>query len=400
MSVIQYLRARTRLWGAAGLWAGILLIAFDLYAAAVTYIPQYQIRNDFRLIYGAALTALRHGYGHLYDLSAQKATVEGLGVGFYWSPFLNPPPLVWLATPFTLLPFNVAVVLWTALLLAAALFAWYLVAPGSRLIRAAHLALWLGLFPAAFGLMVGQPVALVAAGVAGAWWLAARDRPVLAGLALSVIAIKPQVALLVPLCLLVSGHPRMFASWLAATVVMVLVALAALGSDGIQRYTDVLGLASQWEPTRRYAVAGPLGLGPQIYAVQAIVVVAAAVAAWRHRHAGVEVPLAAGITASLLFTPYVGFQDFAMLVVAGWLVLRAQPTPWQVGLLVAGYALLELALLVLAIPILLAEAALLISLALPAAQPPRDLRGVHGVVGGHVPDEAGDRDLADRGQRA
>jgi hypothetical protein len=362
LSVVQYLRARTRLWGAAGLWAGVLLIVFDLYAAAVTYVPQYQVRNDFRLIYGAALTALRHGYSHLYDLTEQKATVEGLGAGFYWSPFLNPPPLVWLATPFTLLPFNVAIVLWTVLLLAAALLTWYLVAPGGRLTRAAHLALWLGLFPVAFGLMVGQPVALVAAAVAAAWWLADRDRPVLAGLALSLIAIKPQVALLVPLCLLVSGHARMFGSWLVATALMVLVALAALGPDGIHRYTDVLSLASQWEPTRRYAVAGPLGLGPQIYVVQAIVVVAAVAAAWRHRHGGVEVPIAAGITASLLFTPYVGFQDFAMLVVAGWLVLRAQPSPWQVGLLVLGYALLELALLVLAIPILLAEVLLLASL--------------------------------------
>ena len=361
MSVIQYLRARTRLWGAAGLWAGILLIAFDLYAAAVTYIPQYQVRNDFRLIYGAALTALRHGYSHLYDLSAQKATVESLGAGFYWSPFLNPPPLVWLATPFTLLPFNVAIVLWTVLLFAAALLAWYLAAPGGRLTRVAHLALWLGLFPVAFGLMVGQPVALVAAAVAATWWLAGRNRPVLAGLVLSVIAIKPQVALLVPLCLLISGHARMFGSWLVATGVMVLIALAALGADGLHRYSDVLSLASQWEPTRRYAVAGPLGLGPQIYAVQAIVVVAAVAAAWRHRHAGVEVPIAAGITASLLFTPYVGFQDFAMLVVAGWLVLRAQPSRWQLGLLVVGYALLELALLVLAIPILLAEALLLAS---------------------------------------
>ena len=400
MSVIHYVRARTRLWGAAGLWAGILLITFDLYAAAVTYIPQYQVRNDFRLIYGAALTALQHGYSHLYDLSAQKATVEGLGAGFYWSPFLNPPPLVWLATPFTLLPFNVAIVLWTALLVAASLLTWYLVASGARLTRAAHLALWLGLFPVAFGLMVGQPVALVAAAVAAAWWLAGRNRPILAGLVLSVIAIKPQVALLVPLCLLISGHARMFGSWLVATGVMVLVALFALQPDGLHRYSDVLSLASQWEPTRRYAVAGPLGLGPQIFVVQAIVLVAAVAAAWRHRHAGVGVPIAAGITASLLFTPYVGFQDFAMLVVAGWLVLRAQPSRFQLGLLVVGYALLELALLVLAIPILLAEAAFLISLALPAAQPPGDLRGVHGVVGGHVSHEAGDRDLADRGERA
>jgi hypothetical protein len=378
LSVIQYLGARTRLWGAAGLWAGILLIAFDLYAAVVTYIPQYKVRNDFRLIYGAALTALRHGYGHLYDLSAQKATVEGLGAGFYWSPFLNPPPLVWLATPFTLVPFNVAIVLWTALLLGAVLLAWYLAAPGGRLTRAAHLALWLGLFPVAFGLMVGQPVALVAAAVAASWWLADRNHPVLAGLSLSVVAIKPQVALLVPLCLLVSGHARIFGSWLVATGLMVLVALAALGPDGIHRYSEVLSLASQWEPTRRYAVAGPLGLGPQIYVVQAIVLVAAVAAAWRQRDAGVEVPMAAGITASLLFTPYVGFQDFAMLVVAGWLVLRAQPSRLQLGLLVMGYALLELALLVQAIPILLAELLLLASF----VWKPPDVQSIPGLDGG------------------
>jgi len=361
-----YLRERTRLWAVAGIWGGGLLAAFDVYAAVVTYIPGYRVRNDFRLIYGAALTALDRGFGHLYDLPAQKVAVEGLGHGFYWSPFLNPPPLVWLAAPFTWLPFDAAIVVWSGLLVAAAILTWYLVAPGGRLVRAAHLALWLGLFPVAFGLMVGQPVALVAAAVAGCWWLAERDRPVLAGLVLSLIAIKPQVALLAPLCLLVSGHARIFAAWLAAVGAMVLVAAALLGVDGIHRYLDVLALASQWEATRRYAVAGPLGLGPQVYAVQAVVAAAAMVAAWNHRHSGVAVPLAAGITASLLFTPYVGFQDFAMLVVAGWLVLRAEPSRWQVGLFVVGYALLELALLVLAVPILVAEAAFLVSLLWPA----------------------------------
>jgi len=65
----------------------------------------------------------------------------------------------------------------------------------------------------------------------------------------------------------------------------------------------------------------------------------------------------------LLFTPYVGFQDFAMLVVAGWLLIRSGATSVQVALMVVGYALLELALVVLAVPILLAEAALLLSLA-------------------------------------
>jgi len=46
------------------------------------------------------------------------------------------------------------------LLLGALVLAWYLAAPGGSLTRAAHLAMLLGVFPVAFGVMVGQPVAL------------------------------------------------------------------------------------------------------------------------------------------------------------------------------------------------------------------------------------------------
>jgi glycosyl transferase family 87 len=356
-----YLRSRTRLWAAAGIWGGLLLVAIDLYSAAVTYVPGYAVRNDFRLMYGAALVGLRQGYAHVYDLAAQQAAVQGLGPGFYWSPYLNPPPLAWLATPFTLLPFPAALVAWSALLIGAALLAWHLVAPGSPLVRLAYLALWLGVFPVAYGLLVGQPVVLVAASVAVAWWLMERNRNVAAGLMLSLIVLKPQVALLVPACLLVAGRYRVFGTWLGASLLIGLASLAMLGTDGLARYRDVLTLASHWDITRRYAVAGPLGLGPQVYAVEALVAMAALAAAWRHRHGPPAIPIAAGIVASLLFTPYVGFQDFTMLVVAGWLVVRARPSAIQVGLLVVGYCLLEFALVVLAVPILLAEACLLLS---------------------------------------
>ena len=358
----DFFATRRKLWAAAGLWGGILLIGFDVYSAVVTYIPQYAVRNDFRLAYGAAVETLHGGYPHLYDLAAQKAAVEGLGSGFYWSPFLNPPPLVWLATPFTALPFNVALVLWSLLVFAALALTWYLVAPGSTLTRAAFGAMWLGLFPVAFGLMVGQPVALVAAAVAGCWWLAERDRPVLAGAALSLIAVKPQIALFVPLCFVLAGHARVFGAWLAVTGLMALISLGLLGHDGLLRYRDALSLASGWQITRGYAVSGLIGTGFQLYAAQAIVLAATLWAAWRWRGKGTAVPIAAGITGSLLFTPYVGFQDFAMLVVAGWLVLRAQPAAAQVVLLVVGFALLELALLVLEVPILVAEVLLLASL--------------------------------------
>lgn len=367
-ALVAYLRERTKLWAVGAVWGGALLAAFSLYAATATYIPGYLVRNDFRLVYGAALNAWQHGYGHLYDLAGQKAAVESLGA--YWQPYLNPPPLAWLATPFLALQFGVAIVAWTFLMLAGATFAWRFAAPGVGVIRAAHLALFLGLFPTAFGLLVGQPVALVAAVVATSWWLAERDRPIFAGLVLSLIAVKPQLALLVPLCLLVAGRWRTFGAWAAATAALVVASLLLLGGEGLQRYRDALSLASQWESTRGFAIAGPLGLGPQFYVVEVIVVAVACVAAWRHRREGVGALYATGIVASLLFTPYVGFQDFAMLVVAGWLVIRSGATQIQIALMVVGYALLELCLVVQAVPILLAEAALFVSMLWPFRSPP------------------------------
>lgn len=361
--MIAYVRARKQLWPAVGLLVGLILIGWDLWAAASTFISQYAVRNDFRLAYAAATVGIKNGYGHLYDLAAQKAAIESLGPGFNPQPFISPPPLAWLVTPLLVLPFQAALAVWTLLLVAALGWTWYVLAPPGTIAKAAHLALLLGVFPVAFGVMVGQPGAWVAAAVATAWWLLKHDRPVWAGLALSLIILKPQLALLVPVCLLASGHARTFGAWLVATLLVGLVALALLGPDGLARYRDVLAQTQSgaWDITRRYSVSGPLGLGPLLSVTQVVVVAIALVAAWRHRADGPELPMAAGIVASLLATPYLGFQDFLMLVVAGWLVLRGGATSWQVALLVVGYALLQLALVVLAIPILLAEAALLLS---------------------------------------
>lgn len=347
-----------------GLVVGVILIGWDLWAAATTFLSQYAVRNDFRLAYAAAKVGFTSGYSHLYDLAAQKAAIESLGAGFNPQPFISPPPLAWLVTPLLVFPFQVALVLWTGLLLAALGWTWYLLAPIGRLVKTAHLVLLLGVFPVAFGVMVGQPGAWVAAAVATAWWLLSHDRPGWAGVALSFLVLKPQLAFLVPVCLLVSGHLRTFGAWLVASLVIGLVALALLGPEGLSRYREVLAQTQTpaWDITRRYSISGPLGLGPALTVAQVLVVAVALLAAWRHRREGPEIPMAAGIVGSLLVTPYLGFQDFLMLIVAGWLILRAGASSWQVALFVVGYALLQLALVVLAIPILVAETLLLLSL--------------------------------------
>jgi hypothetical protein len=98
---------------------------------------------------------------------------------------------------------------------------------------------------------------------------------------------------------------------------------------------------------------------------------------WRNRHAGPEVPMAAGIAGSLLVTPYLGFQDFLMLVVVAWLLMRTPLAPWQVGLLVVGYVLLEFSIPVGPLPILAVEVLLLLSLLCPWGLPGRFAPRLH-----------------------
>lgn len=360
----SYIRSRRSVLPGIGLLIGLILIGFDLWFAWTTLIPQYQVRNDFRLVYAAALVGLRNGYNHLYDLADQEAAIRSLGSGFNPQPYITPPPLAWLVTPLTGLPFDVALVIWTILLLASLVVVWRLLAPGAGLARAAHLVLLLGLFPVAFGVMVGQPGALVAVAVGASWWLIRHNHPVWAGLALSFLVLKPQLAVLVPFCLLLSGHAKAFGAWFAASAFVALTALAMLGPDGLSRYIDALAMTQTpaWDITRKYAISGLFGLGPLLTLVQVAGLAVTFLISWRNRHAGPEVPMAAGIAGSLLVTPYLGFQDFLILVIAGWLIVRSGPTAWQVGLLVVGYGLLEFCIPIGPVPILVTEALLLGSL--------------------------------------
>src|SRR6202165_2588978 len=167
----DYFRERTRLWAVAGVMVGAMVTAWDLAVVAPGFLAAYAVRNDFRLAYAAADLGLREGYGRLYDLSAQRVETPRLSGGSNVHPSTPPPPLAWLVPPLTALPFLAALVIWTALLIGALLWTWYLLAPGEGLVKAAHLLLWLGVFPVAFGVMVCPPGALVVAAVASAGWV-------------------------------------------------------------------------------------------------------------------------------------------------------------------------------------------------------------------------------------
>jgi hypothetical protein len=60
-----------------------------------------------------------------------------------------------------------------------------------------------------------------------------------------------------------------------------------------------------------------------------------------------------------------------MLFVAGWLMLRSQASDWQRGILFTGFILLELVLVLPPVLVLITEMGLLVSILLPANDPPR-----------------------------
>src|SRR5207302_11463606 len=102
-------------------------------------------------------------------------------------------------------------------------------------------------------------------------------------------------------------------------------------------YVSDVAQACRWVVTQRCTVGGMVGLGPVLIVLQLAIAALTIFSAWRHRGRGIELAMAAGIFGSLLVTPYIGFQDFLMLVLASLMVLREGALPDQEAVMADGY---------------------------------------------------------------
>ncbi len=354
-------RQRSLLVAAVGL--GLLGVVEAVRIAIVRF-----ALDDFRLYYAAAQVGLADGFSRIYDAGLERAAVAALTPGGDWFPYLNPPPLAWLAAPFTLLPFTAAFAVWFVLILIAVVGAGFLAAPSDGRARLLFIGLGLGLFPTAWALGAGQVVPLLMLALVAAWRLLKAERQVLAGVVLAATVLKPQLTLLVPFCLLASGRPQVFLAWAGTAGVLAALSLATLGEHGMRQYLEALGGASIFFQERRWALTtflGPAG----IYAQVAVALVALA-AAFRHRRPGVEVPILAGVVGSVLASPYFNAPDFAILAAAGWIWARGDAFTGRAWLLGLAFLTVEFAQAI-EIPVLTVEAAILLALVLvgPAGRP-------------------------------
>jgi hypothetical protein len=344
---------------------GLSMFGVNVYLTLLTFLHDHH-HNDFTYYFAAARIGLAHGWNRIFDLGLQNTELgilsPGLGVAFQ-SRYLNPPPLAWLAVPFTALRYDLAYWLWVGLGLGAVVLAWWLSTAGLMRIRVALLLVALGLLPVGFAIQLGQPALLVAGVVAVAAWLLRGGRQVSAGLVLSLAAIKPQLVWLVPPALLLAGFSRAFVAWIAGSAVLAAVALASLGSIGLQQYLDLLRYAESLPVNHHLVVADVFGAGLQARVLEAGFAVATLVAARLRGGEGSDTVVAVGLLGSVVAGPYLHLADMMVLVLAGWLYLRTPRPAVTWAVLAAGALTMEFAYSVTPLPFFAVEAGCLLLLA-------------------------------------
>src|SRR6266566_2267294 len=359
------------LGAAAGAATAALFAIFDLYQWALAYAGD-RFHNDFTFYFAAARIGLAHGWGSIYDLALQQAQLDAMGSRITIAElarYISPPPVAWSALPFTALPYEVAYWAWSAFLLAALVAIWWLAAPGPGRMRIIFLAAALGWLPVIYGLQLGQPGLFVALGVAGSYALLKANRPFWAGLALGAIALKPQLAFLVPLALLAAREYRAFLGSVVALGVLGAASALALSADGLHAYVDRLSFAAGVPVNRELTIAAFAGTGTVTRVIQLTFAVWSLGLASLMRRRGIEWVYACALVGGMLATPYVHLDDLVMLGLAALLLVRVEHSPLAWAYALGAAIAIEGEPIWGPAPVLVAEAGALALLSLAALRP-------------------------------
>lgn len=310
-----------------------LCFLFLVVTALVTILRDpYQM--DFISFWAAGRLGLSGHAALAYDFTAHRA-VELQATMVAGLPFGYPPAFLLLATPFALLPYPQAAVLWVVLTWGAYAGAVRLWAPK---------AWWLAMAmpPLLLNAITGQAGFLVAAlFIAGMALLP--KRPLLGGLLLGLMVVKPQLGLVLPFALAAGREWRAFAGAVLASTGVLLFGLlvfgwqsyvAWLGNAGLYSSVVADGLAGWQRMASVYSALRFDGLGAApAWIAQGMVALAALGACcllwWRSTDWGVRAGALAAATA--LASPYLfGYDTLLLIMPFAWLVARARHAPWLV----------------------------------------------------------------------
>jgi len=304
-----------------------LCFLFLVVTALVTILRDpYQM--DFISYWAAGKLGLQGQAPLAYDVIAHhRIELEATAVGQI--PFGYPPAFLLLASPFALLPYPAAAVTWVILTWAAYAAAVRLWAPK---------AFWpaMAMPPVLINAITGQAGFLLAAlFIAGMALLP--KRPLLGGLLLGLIVVKPQLGIVLPFALAAGREWRAFAGAALSSAGVLLLGLLVFGWQSYQAwfgnaqlYSSVVadGLAGWQRMASVYAALRFDGLGAApAWIAQGLVAVAALAAAcllWR-RSADPGARAAALAAATALASPYLfGYDNLLLIMPLAWLLARGR----------------------------------------------------------------------------
>jgi hypothetical protein len=306
--------------------------------------------------------------GHLYDFDTQRRvqlevtggrTLVSLGINGIL-PFLAPAWVAFLAVPFELLGTDLGGRLWILFGLACLALGLYLVVrprgPGAILPAFASV-------PTALLLLNAQLDGIVALGIGAA--LALWTQPFVAGLALGLTLVKPQLVLPLGAALLLAQHWRVLAGWAVSGLAM-LAASAALNPRWVLEWLQAAGGTVQ--PGSREVDLAHLGTAlPAAYqgwavAALSLLALAAVLVLARRRRSDFRAAAAVLVAGGVLVAPHALPTDLVLVAVAlaiwgeaawpDWVLLSVGaeiaalvPAPWPtaVGVLLVGWLCLRAA---------------------------------------------------------
>lgn len=357
-------RSRRRRQQLLVIFSAVLLLA---YVRQLTASPT--AGQDFRAFFAAATVVAQHGDPYdwdtlgrtensLYNTPAHRSPGDP---GYY--DFLPFPEGPWLALglqPFTGLPWQVVYPIFAiSMLLAIAMGTWLVLGSLGWVARRRQLALAVTVLSpiAFFNIFQGQVSGLVFLGFAGAWHLAARRRPVLAGAMLTLVWIKPNLGLALPLVIVLMERQsarRLLVSFTLSSLLA--FGGAALALPGVLGHwanellshwravqgpqPDIASIHSFYYP----ALSGPV----KTIALGLVLIAAAGYSLWALRR--LRSGLARGLSLLLLwfaFLPYVHSFDAILLLpvvafllqpdLSGWADPLTELALWSFAVIPFGY---------------------------------------------------------------
>ena len=294
--------------------------------------------RDFTALWAAGQAAAEHALAVLTDPAAFTAYLRTqFGPGMPSQIWPYPPPILLLARPLASLPLGLGFVVYSAGSIAAL---WLALSFGglSAPARAAIL-----FSPAvAANALAGQNGTLIAALLSGGLLLIDR-RPVLSGVLLGIVSIKPQFALLLPICLVASARWRSALYGCISSFTLACIAGYVFGytpwidflTGNQNTVSATIGAPWQSDPAQlifssAFMVSRSLGAGlAAAYSMQALVSFGCACCVWRvWRDSRWETRARAAATLPLILlaAPWVHTYDMPALAVSIALLLPGSRT--------------------------------------------------------------------------